>query len=129
MYLHAQGQQVRCASAHSSLSTSHATSPSPSPSSLSSPSSLPLPSPPSVFPFLPGRKAQEQIALQKSELEASRDREVLAHEQLNRAVMQVCVLSALGVWHVICSGAPLVWTPWGPGEVSCIHSIVDTLGT
>ena len=30
------------------------------------------------------------------------------------------------------SGAPLMWTPWGPGEVSCIQwipSIVDTLGT
>ena len=30
------------------------------------------------------------------------------------------------------SGAPLLWTPWGPGEVSCIQwnpSIVDTLGT
>ena len=90
---------------------------------------LPLSSPPFVFPFLPRRKAQEQIALQKSELEASRDREVLAHEQLNRAVMQVCVLSALGVWHVIYSGTPLLWTHWGPGEVSCIHSIVDTLGT
>ena len=30
------------------------------------------------------------------------------------------------------SGTPLLWTPWGPGEVSCIQwnpSIVDTLGT
>ena len=30
------------------------------------------------------------------------------------------------------SGAPLLWTPWGPGEVSCMQwnpSIVDTLGT
>ena len=30
------------------------------------------------------------------------------------------------------SGAPLLWTAWGPGEVSCIQwspSIVDTLGT
>ena len=29
------------------------------------------------------------------------------------------------------SGTPLLWTPWGPGEVSCIQwnpSIVDTLG-
>ena len=28
--------------------------------------------------------------------------------------------------------SPLLWTPWGPGEVSCIQwnpSIVDTLGT
>ena len=30
------------------------------------------------------------------------------------------------------SGTPLLWTPWGPGEVSCVQwnpSIVDTLGT
>ena len=30
------------------------------------------------------------------------------------------------------SGTPLLWTPWGPGKVSCIQwnpSIVDTLGT
>ena len=30
------------------------------------------------------------------------------------------------------SGTPLLWTPWGRGEVSCIQwnsSIVDTLGT
>ena len=30
------------------------------------------------------------------------------------------------------SGTPLLWTPWGPGEVSCIQwnpSIVDTLRT
>ena len=30
------------------------------------------------------------------------------------------------------SGTPLLWTPWGHGEVSCIQwnpSIVDTLGT
>ena len=30
------------------------------------------------------------------------------------------------------SEAPLLWTPWGPGEVPCIQwspSIVDTLGT
>ena len=30
------------------------------------------------------------------------------------------------------SGTPLLWTPWGPGEVSCIQwnpSIVDTLGS
>ena len=30
------------------------------------------------------------------------------------------------------SGTPLLWTPWGPGEVSCIQwnpSIMDTLGT
>ena len=30
------------------------------------------------------------------------------------------------------SGTPLMWTPWGAGEVSCIQwnpSNVDTLGT
>ena len=44
--------------------------------------------------------------------------------------------SATGVWKAeecdTYSGTPLLWTPWGPGEVSCIQwnpSIVDTLGT
>ena len=40
-------------------------------------------------------------------------------------------------WRGFCSGTPLLWTPWGPGEVSCIErcphfrnpSIVDILET
>ena len=35
----------------------------------------------------------------------------------------------LQLWHY--SGTPLMWTPWGPGEVSCIQwspSNVDTPG-
>ena len=37
------------------------------------------------------------------------------------------MLLVIGIY----SGTPLLWTPWGPGEVSCIQwnpSIMDTLG-
>lgn len=35
------------------------------------------------------RKAQEKLLVQQAELEAVRDREVAAHEHLNRAMVQV----------------------------------------
>ena len=51
----------------------------------------------------------------------------------------VCTVEPLYCGHLgdlvecpVYNGTPLLWTPWGPGEVSCIQwnpSIVDTLGT
>ena len=52
-----------------------------------------------------------------------------------RRLLEVCMYMYIHTcvrYGVIYSGAPLLWTPWGPGEVSCIQwspSIVDTLGT
>ena len=37
------------------------------------------------------RRAQERVAELQYELEASRDREVAAHDQLSRLTVQVCV--------------------------------------
>ena len=43
------------------------------------------------------------------------------------------IMDTLGTWRsVLYTVEALLWTPWGPGEVSCIQwnpSIVNTLGT
>ena len=43
------------------------------------------------------RRAQERIAELQYELEVSRDREVVTHDQLSRLTVQVCV-EERGVW-------------------------------
>lgn len=45
------------------------------------------------------RRAQERIAELQYELEVSRDREVVTHDQLSRLTVQVCVEEG-GVWGV-----------------------------
>ena len=100
---------------------------------LSSPLILLLPSlspPPSLslslpFPFLPPPSPSSPPSLPPLQLQSA-----LLNAQSLASSQSPLIAGEY-------SGTPLLWTPWGPGEVSCIEScshfrnpsIVDTLGT
>ena len=61
------------------------------------------------------RRTQERIAELQYELEASRDREVAAHDQLSRLTVQVCV------------GGECVCVCGGGGGVSVVTDVFSSL--